>query len=106
MKLIRNETFDYKRSRYQGNVRNFPRFRRNFVRLVQPSLSSNEAAFGLRQCLSENVESCLGSCDDNVDEMLKTLDRKFGDPCKITDAVVSEIRNFKLINSEQKHLLI
>ena len=73
---------------------------------MQPTLSSNEAAFGLRQCLSTSVEACLGSCDDNVDDMLKILDRKFGDPCKITDAVVSEIRNFKPINSDQKQIIV
>ena len=92
--------------KFEGSVRNFPRFKRDFVNLVQPTLSSNEAAFGLRQCLSTNVEACLGSCDDNVDDMLKILDRKFGDPCKITDAVVSEIRNFKPINSDQKQIIV
>ena len=92
--------------KFEGNVRNFPRFRRDFINLVRPTLSPNEEAFGLRQCLSESVESCLGSCDDNVEEMLKILDRKFGDPCKITDAVVSEIRSFKPINSDQKHVVI
>ena len=92
--------------KFEGNVRNYPRFKRDFINLVQPTLSTNESAFGLRQCLSESVEAYLGSCDDNVEEMFKILDKKFGDPCKITDAVVSEIKNFKTISSDQRQLLV
>ena len=92
--------------KFEGNVRNYPRFKRDFVKLVQPHLSENEAAFGLRQCISSDVEKYVGSCEDNIENMLKTLDKKFGDPCKITDAVVSEIRNFKNINPDQKQLIV
>ena len=62
--------------------------------------------FRLKKHLDFDNVYCLGSCDDNVEEMLKILDRKFGDPCKITDAVVPEIRCFKPTNSEQKHIII
>jgi len=37
--------------KFEGNVRNYPRFKRDFINLVQPTLSTNESAFGLRQYL-------------------------------------------------------
>ena len=92
--------------KFEGNIRNYPRFKRNFVELVLPTLSVKEAEFGLRQCLSNEVESNLDSCDDDIDSMLKMLDKKLGDPCKLTDAVVSEIKHFKSMNADQKHTII
>ena len=68
--------------KFDGSVRSYPRFKKEFMELVMPNLSEGEAAFTLRRCLTKVVEVTLGACDENVTEMLRRLDEKYGDPRK------------------------
>ena len=64
---------------FDGNVRNFPRFLKDFTQLILPCISKKEYAFTLRQCLSADVLSYLGNGDD-FDEMVNFLKTSDGDP--------------------------
>ena len=64
---------------FDGQVREYPRFQKEFIELVQPNLTPREVAFSLRKCLSKKVEATLGCCNEEVAEMLKKLDERYGE---------------------------
>ena len=71
-----------------------------------PNLSSEEAAFTLRQCLSENVQNELADCDDDLDEMISRLDEKFANPAKLVDSIISEVQKFRRIDVDDNKRII
>ena len=93
--------------KFDGNIRNFPQFLKDFKTLVLPTLPGDHLPFALRQALpAEIVDNALGACDDDVIEMLDILKRKYGDSGKIVDAIVNEIRFSKKISSDDHTALI
>ena len=86
--------------RFYGDPRFYLRFKKDFEELVLPHLDSREAVFTLRQCLGKNVEAVLGSGDFDIKQIFKRLDERYGDPGKITDAIICEIQKFRKIESE------
>ena len=71
--------------KFDGIVRNYPQFKRDFRDLVLTKIDSKEAAFTLRNCLSSDVRDYLGCCDNDVSELFERPDNKYGDPCKIME---------------------
>ena len=57
------------------------------------SLNSSTAHYSLRSCLCEGP---LG-VDNDVDEMWPRLDKKYGDPAKITYVIINSIQRVKAI---------
>ena len=49
---------------FNGNVREYMRFIKDFKSLVLPSVAAEQSAFALRQCLSSDVKTYLGNDDD------------------------------------------
>ena len=92
--------------KFNGDARYFHRFKREFEELVRPHVSKKEDAFILRQCLGEKVLETMGSCDFTCDQIMKRLDEKYGDPSKMTDAIISEITGFKKIENDDNKRII
>ena len=82
---------------FDGNIRQYPRFKRDFETQVLPSVSKESAPYALRSCLTKEALGVVRSVDDNTDEMLKRLDEKYSDPAKIADVVIDSIRRVKVI---------
>ena len=59
---------------FNGNVREYMRFIKDFKSLVLPFVSAEQSAFALRQCLSSDVKTYLGN-DDDITSMFKTYNR-------------------------------
>ena len=81
--------------KFDGKIREYPQFRKDFRDLVLPSVGKNEAAYTLRQCLSKEVCEYLGSCNADVTAMLDRLDSKYGDKSMLVDSILSDIQKFK-----------
>ena len=77
--------------KFDGNIRKYPLFKRDFTEFVRPQISPKQGPFVLRQCLSEQIQSNIGSYDDDLDAMFKMMDLKYGDSGKLVEAIVSEI---------------
>ena len=82
---------------FDGNIMQYPRFKRNFETQVLPSVSKESAPYALCSCLTKEALGVVRSVDDNIDEMLKRLDEKYGDPAKIADVVIDSIKRVKVI---------
>ena len=92
--------------KFNGKVREYPQFKKDFQDLVLPSVSQNESAYTLRQCLSKEVSEYLGSCNTDVAAMLRRLDFKYGDTSKLIDAIISEIKKAKRPEDEEHEKII
>ena len=92
--------------KFDGQLRNYPQFKKDFNELVLPNINPKEAAFTLRNCVPSHVNEFLSCCNDDISEMLQRLDVKFGDPCKIIESIVSEIHKFKKMEAEDTKRVI
>lgn len=62
---------------------NTPDLRRTLRNKCWKAIIPKESApYALRSCLGKESLSVVRSVDDNIDEMLKRLDEKYGDPAK------------------------
>ncbi|CAB4029356.1 Hypothetical predicted protein [Paramuricea clavata] len=82
---------------FDGDIRQYPRFKKDFEQQVLPGLPKESALYALRSCLVREPLSIVRSVEDDIEEMLKRLDEKYGDPAKIADAVIESIKEVKVI---------
>ena len=90
-----------KMPRFSGELREYPRFRKDFELQVMPSLNSNTAPYTLRSCLCEGPLAVVRGVDDDIDEMWRRLDEKYGYPAKITDVIITAYSELKLSKREK-----
>ena len=93
-------------SKFDANIRKNLRVRKDFVDLVLLQLSPLQATFTLSKCLPKNIKTYLSFPSDEVEEMVKRLDEKFGDSGKLVEAIISEIRGFRKFRDENSTSLI
>ena len=86
---------------FDGNIRNYARFRNDFKELVLPSIPSQKAAYALRKCLPSSIQLVLGSCEDDINVMFERLDKRYADPGKIVDTIISEIKGFRQFDTDE-----
>ena len=86
-----------KMPKFDGELREYPRFRKDFEVQVMPSLNSSTAPYTLRSCLGKEPLAVVKGVDDDIEEMWKRLDEKYGDPAKIADVVIDSIQQVKTI---------
>ena len=70
------------------------KFKRDFQTQVMPGLTKLTAPYTLRTCLDKEALAQVKSVDDDIEEMWARLDEKFGDPGKVTDVIVNDIKRF------------
>ena len=86
-----------KRPHFEGDIREYPQFKRDFQTQVMPGLTKLTAPYTLRTCLDKEALAQVKSVDDDIEEMWARLDEKFGDPGKVTDVIINDIKRFKVI---------
>ena len=91
---------------FNGDIRNYPRFKSDFITYVLPTTNRTSAPYILRSCLTGEPLESIKSVDDNLDEMWARLDEKYGDPTKITDVVINAIQNCKPIKEGESRKLL
>ena len=83
---------------FNGTIREYPQFKQDFQKQVMPTVDKDSACYILRSCLEkEPAETVKGVLDDNIKEMWKRLDEKYGDPAKLTDAIINTIQDIRPI---------
>ena len=81
--------------KFDGKIRSYPQFRKDFRELVLPSVGDKVSSYTLRQCLTQEVNDYLGSCNNDVIRMFERLDLKYGDASKVVESIVADILRFK-----------
>ena len=85
--------------RFDGDLREYPRFRKDFEIQVMPSLTNSTAPYTLRSCLGKEPMVVKKGVDDDIAEMWKRLDEKYGDPAKLADAIIDSVQRVKPIRA-------
>ena len=84
--------------KFDGDIRNYPRFKADFKGRVMPDMKNDEmAAYVLKSCLIEPVDRIVRNVDDDLNLMWDRLDEKFGRPSKLAEVIMQDIKNIKKI---------
>ena len=83
---------------FNGNIRDYPRFKNDFNKQVMPAIAKESAAYILKSCLSGEPLEVVKNVDDDLDEMWSRLEDRFGRISKITDAIMFDIKKMKPVN--------
>ena len=77
---------------FSGNIRCFARFKKDFTKIVAPFYPDNtQRAYTLKEtCLKGRAKTLVENIED-IDEMWKRLENKFGDKIDLVDVVIKEI---------------
>ena len=82
---------------FDGKLREYPQFKRDFQKQVMTQTRKSDAAYVLRTCLDAEPARLVKSVDDDIDEMWQRLDEKYGDPAKVVDVIIDEIKRFRML---------
>ncbi|XP_068222923.1 uncharacterized protein [Palaemon carinicauda] len=89
---------------FSGDMRNYGTFKRDYMRLIVPFYGQD--AYALKKCLSGEALTCVEGVEDEFEEMFRRLDDKYGNPCKLTEAIVSELKSLKPLNDGDSKRLV
>ncbi|XP_068742221.1 uncharacterized protein [Montipora capricornis] len=92
--------------KFDGEIRKYPQFKRDFQRHVEPTLDKGDVSYVLRSCLGKEPYETVKSVDDDINEMWKRLDDKYGDPAKVADVIIDSIRRTKIIREGEDKRLV
>ncbi|XP_068712364.1 myosin-2 heavy chain-like [Montipora foliosa] len=88
--------------RFEGEIRAYPQFKRDFEKQIMPHLQSDNMSYVLRSSLGSDPATTVKSIDDDISEMWKRLDEKYGDPAKVADVIIDGIRRTRIIREGEE----
>ena len=71
-----------------------------------PTVNKESACYILRSCLGKEATDTVKSIDDDIQEMWKRLDEKYGDPAKVADAIINTVQNVRPIKEGENKKFI
>lgn len=92
--------------KFDGEIRHYPQFKRDFQKHVIPTLHADDASYVLRSCLGKEPADTVKSVDDDIEEMWKRLDDKYGDPAKVADVIIDAIQRTRAIKEGEDKQLV
>ena len=73
------------------------------MRLIVPVYGRD--AYALALCLTGEALACVG-VEDEFEEMFRRLDSKYGNSCKLTEFIVSELKSLKPLQEGDSKRLV
>ena len=73
-------------------MRKYSRFKEEFLKHIKPLYNPSEEAFALRSYLPDEIKEEIEGLGENMEQIWKRLDKKYGDQGKLADAIISEIK--------------
>ena len=84
--------------KFEGEMRKYAKFKSDFNKYIVPNIKLTDSrAYVLRTCLGESVKNVIMNIQDNIDEIWNRLDEKYGDPSRVADMVINDVRRLKYI---------
>ena len=78
--------------KFDGDIREYPRFRDDFISQVVLAISNSQQSYVLKSCLSGKPLDIVKKVDHNIDEMCGRLDDKYGELIKVIDCIMKDVR--------------
>ncbi|XP_068741776.1 uncharacterized protein [Montipora capricornis] len=86
---------------FDGKLREYPQFKKDFQKQVMTQTRKSDAAYVLRTCLDGEPAKLVKSVDDDIDEIGQRLNEKYGDPAKVADVIIDEIKRFRMLRERE-----
>ena len=80
---------------FTGRIREYSTFRKDYERLTKPVYDDDP--YVLRSCLSGEALDVVQGVNDSFNAMMKRLDDRYGNPLKLVEAVLSDIKDLKSV---------
>ncbi|KAK3894277.1 hypothetical protein Pcinc_001956 [Petrolisthes cinctipes] len=80
---------------FNGSIRKYLTFCKDYERIMKPVYEDDP--YVLRSCLSGEALEIVQGADDSFKDMMKRLDDRYGNPSKLVEAVLSDIKDLKLV---------
>ena len=91
---------------FSGDIRQYPKFKREFQKHIQPLCKPDETAFVLRSHLSDDVNYDIENLGDDMHVIWERLDKKYGDKGKLVDSIMSDIKGMnQCVDGDEVHIL-
>ena len=71
-----------------------------------PHLTEDTAPYTLRSCLGKEPLAQVKSVDDDIRDIWKRLDEKYGDPARVADAIINDIRRVRGIKEGENRRFV
>ena len=82
--------------KFNGSIREYPRFKADFERHVMPEIKDEiSAAYALKSCLGNSVADIVRNVDGSLADMWTRLNDKFGRASKLADVVIHDIKKLR-----------
>ena len=80
-----------KLSKFNGDIRKYPKFREQFELYVKPMCAISQLPFLLRSHLENDVQEEVENVEDNMEALWRRLDIKYGNRSKYVDTILADI---------------
>ena len=78
--------------KFDGSIRDYPRFKHDFKTQVVPSVAEVQQPYVLKSCLVGTPLEIVKNVDHSVTDMWKRLDDRYAEPSKVIDVIMNEIK--------------
>ena len=76
---------------FNGNIRDYPKFKSDFDKYVMPKLNPKDIPFVLKSCFTGKAYELIKNVEDDVTSIWQWINDKYGRPSKIMDEVLFDI---------------
>ena len=93
--------------KFSGNCRDWPQFRKDFEKQVENVIKDEATvSHALRNALPENIKSLVRNMSDDLKEMWRRLEERYGDEGKIVEIVLNDIKHYKPVRENEERRLL
>ena len=82
-----------KTPKFNGGIRMYPTFKDDFLNVIVTKYGQDP--FVLRQCLGEEPLKVITGYGKDFDEMVRILDKEYGDPRRLVDIVIDNLKSLE-----------
>ena len=83
------------RPTFNGDLRKYGTFTKDYDRLIVPIYGRDP--YALYSCLEGDAVDCVKGVEDDFDSMILRLQTEYGNPCKLTDSIIMDIKDLGVI---------
>ena len=91
---------------FNGNIRDYPKFRSDFNNYVLPRLHEKDVPYVLKNCLVGKAHELIKNVEEDAKVIWQRIEDKYGRPSKIVDEVIFDITRFRTLRDDDRNEFI
>ena len=92
--------------KFNGSLRDYIRFKDDFTKFVIPEVEAEKAAYVLKSCLDPEPYKYVKNIENSIDKVWERLDERYGQPSRLAEQIVNEIKRYKVLNDNNDKGLV